>query len=848
MMIKTTAYLLPKLLLWSLLIVCSIPALFGQNNRLESRIDSNCILHVRLLDSIGSLVNAQAPYLLQVNQQQRNSNNFASWQIDLSNQSDSIHYITTIDANLTRHIDTIISSCQTIVPPSTIRLNNTSATPTFSCNACAGNASVTINNPIPNYGYFFEWSDGFIETDTIGSGRGNLCAGTYTVVVSDSLGNHNSVVLNVLCPAPSTITCFPTITRQLDRNGQAFVGVQDVRIGTNFLIGEEYFIDGQGDFSLSHNFDCADIGYHYLTLLSKDTVNARYDTCQVLVNIIDTTSYCGAYSNTAQVADSTLNPSTCNVCNGYYSFDYLTFPVSGDTLLPQNLSFSWADTMATNPVRFDLCPNTPYVLTVIDNALNRYEYTINLHCPNNNCVTPASIPANSYCPDALIPVCGCDGITYKNACVAEYEFGVQSWTVGACLTASLQLNFLTVGDSSACDSLPLGFGSAFVQVSGGIGPFTYLWSNGQTGASANNLLSGTYAVTVMDQSTFRSGSGIAIVGSQGCVWPGDTDDNGVANNFDLLPIGLAYGDVGTSRNNPSILWQGFSSLLWPPNVSIPLLPNGRHIDCDGSGFIDSSDVLAIQRNYGRSYGRNASNSLLGTIPFYVESGIGEAGDSVTTNIILGDTSNLAIGVYGVAFTIDYDPRFLENDPVRVDFTNSWLGNDLLEVQQDVRSSGQTEVAIIRKDKQPITGQGPIGAVSFTIKDDIMMGRLSGDSIISPIGISNVRLIDERNQVIGTYASTGNIVLEENLSTNRLPSAAGISLFPNPAQEVLHLRSKSALLQRVQLFTATGQLVKSIALNNVQAYSIPTQELANGLYLIQLQTSKGSFSDKIRVTN
>ncbi|MBL7795504.1 MAG: HYR domain-containing protein [Saprospiraceae bacterium] len=48
-------------------------------------------------------------------------------------------------------------------------------------------------------------------------------------------------------------------------------------------------------------------------------------------------------------------------------------------------------------------------------------------------------------------------------------------------------------------------GSATVEASGGAPPYTYLWSNGQTGQTANNLAAGTYTVTV----TGSSGSGTA---------------------------------------------------------------------------------------------------------------------------------------------------------------------------------------------------------------------------------------------------------------------------------------------------------------------------------------------------
>jgi hypothetical protein len=56
----------------------------------------------------------------------------------------------------------------------------------------------------------------------------------------------------------------------------------------------------------------------------------------------------------------------------------------------------------------------------------------------NSCINPTQIDSTIVCLTQFDPVCGCDSVTYSNSCVAENYAGVTNWTPGPC-SAQIQM-------------------------------------------------------------------------------------------------------------------------------------------------------------------------------------------------------------------------------------------------------------------------------------------------------------------------------------------------------------------------------------------------------------------------
>jgi len=78
------------------------------------------------------------------------------------------------------------------------------------------------------------------------------------------------------------------------------------------------------------------------------------------------------------------------------------------------------------------------------------------------------------------------------------------------------------------------------------------------------------------------------------VYPGDTDNNGIVNALDILPIGVYFLKQGYQRNESSFTWTANSAVIWDSAAA-------TYADVNGDGVINEIDVIGIGINWNNSH-------------------------------------------------------------------------------------------------------------------------------------------------------------------------------------------------------------------------------------------------------
>jgi len=361
-----------------------------------------------------------------------------------------------------------------------------SSTPAH-CGLSDGSASIGASGGVSPYTY--NWSNG-----GTGTSIANIPGGTYSVTVTGA--NGCTATTNISVPDnPVNFTITPTITANTScnsNNGSISISVAPVNPPTG---------------GYTYTWSNGDTGTN-LTNLAPGSYTV---TVSAGGNCTQTATFNVPDQPNNPTLTPIITPALCGLSNGAASIS-----VTGGT---QPFTYIWSNGNTTNNI--NNVPAGSYSVTITGSngctgsasvtiPDNPVTFTIaNTITPNTACnssngaisitVTPQNPPTGSY---TYIWSNGNTSTNLTNLAPGSYTVTVSA---GGNCTQTATFN---VPDNAAPPSLSssvvpaycgLSAGSADITTSGGLPPYSYLWSNGMTTEDLNNIVSGVYTVTVTGQ-------------------------------------------------------------------------------------------------------------------------------------------------------------------------------------------------------------------------------------------------------------------------------------------------------------------------------------------------------------
>ena len=382
---------------------------------------------------------------------------------------------------------TSISSILITQPVSGLAFTLVSQTPS-NCTACDGTASITVTGAMPPY--TFIWSNGNTTEDPI-----DLCQGINSVTITDASGCQ--IVENVNINNVSTLGIG---SESVDANVSCF-GACDGQATITPSGGQlpySYLWDASAGSQTTATATGLCAGTYFVTIVDPDG-------CLVAEDIIITEQPVLAAATTSSGSVSCVGQSDGTVSvtptggTVPYSYNWSNMATTGTvnalpagtywvTVTDQNGCTTTASSIITNPVGI--------TASVITNALNCFGDT---NGAIDLTVSGGSIPYTFNWSGGAPAVEDPTGLSAGQYDVTITDANGCTTTTSTTITEPLELVGTTTSTNTSCASVC--DGSAVINVSGGTGAYTYLWSasaGSQITASVTGLCAGTHNVTATD--------------------------------------------------------------------------------------------------------------------------------------------------------------------------------------------------------------------------------------------------------------------------------------------------------------------------------------------------------------
>lgn len=201
---------------------------------------------------------------------------------------------------------------------------------------------------------------------------------------------------------------------------------------------------------------------------------------------------------------------------------------------------------------------------------------------------------------------------------------------------------------------------------------------------------------------------------------------------------------------------------------------------------------------------------------------------ITRNGYYGLMNNIAIDKEKNVYATGYYDNYLAID---TDSIFSSGGNDTYLLKMDTLG--------VVKSFKTIGGQGLDFCKVIDLNSDEDVYMLGGTN-------SNPLVID--NETVNPNILTSNKFLAKLTKTPTSTQAytiPDIKIYPNPAGETIHISNPQILVGTINIYNTMGQVLATQKIQDKEI-SISTENLPNGIYMVQLKTEKNIINQKIIV--
>ncbi|MEM7106333.1 MAG: T9SS type A sorting domain-containing protein [Bacteroidota bacterium] len=353
------------------------------------------------------------------------------------------------------------------------------------------------------------------------------------------------------------------------------------------------------------------------------------------------------------------------------------------------------------------------------------------------------------------------------------------------------------------------------------------------------------------QTAYDNGFGASVcmpeaVCTDDCVWPGDANANGIVNYLDFLPIGIGYSESGLPRSATSSSWTPKNATNWQQVHPGEL--NFKHLDAFGDGNVGEEDVIIVHDNYAfvnDFYAGPYGDSDNGT-ELYITKSLATSNDTLDLgisffDIVLKPSSAIADDIHGIGFRLLYPADDIILTPA---FGAGFITNDdVIRYGFDFEGEGHFDFAHVKVNNQPLlTGDSIILArvqlnwssptPSICSADIVLDNFLAVDASGTPIPIGKID-----KTVYHSCVVTNTEDLKETLTQ--------VSIFPNPADDLLHFDLANASIDEFIIYDALGRHVAAgIATPGIQTFDIT--HLPEGIYIISFYRNGDVVSKRFSV--